>query len=171
MFYGDAHYTLESLLASQSYQNRHPRVPRDFAILPFNILVRHIDETLGHVQRLSRDIHSTEKRISEGDIKLEDNGDYKLLNRLNNEHIRLQRRSNFEIELAKNLLKYIDEYHRMWTALWEGGTGYIEDMREKIDQQMRYSEQVQVDLDVIPRRIKNQSKAVRAPRSSALIWQ
>ena len=124
------------------------------------MLVNHVDETLGQVQKLSRDITTSEKRIAEGDIKLEDNGDYKLLNRLNLEHIRLQRRSSFEVDLATNLLKYIDEYHRMWNVLWEGGTGYIDDMREKIQQQTRYSEQVQMDLDVIPRRIKNQSKAV-----------
>ena len=48
----------------------------------------------------------------------------------------------------------------MWTTLWEGGTSYIEDMQEKVEQQMRYSEQVRVDLEIIPRRIKNQSKAV-----------
>ncbi|KAK1013570.1 hypothetical protein LTR54_004477 [Friedmanniomyces endolithicus] len=101
---------------------------------------------------------STEKRLAEGDLNLENNGDYRLLNRLNLEHIRLQRRSNFELELAANLVRYIDEYYKMWSALWEGGTSYIDDMREKIDQQMRYSEQVQKDLDLLPQRIKNQSK-------------
>ena len=111
-------------------------------------------------KKLSREITSTERRIADGGIKLEDNGDYKLLNRLNLEHIRLQRRSNFEIELGENLRKYIEEYHRMWALLWEGGTSYIEDMREKIDQQMRYCEQVKLDLEVLPRRIKNQSKAI-----------
>ena len=161
VYFADERYSLRKLLASQQYQNKHPKVPRDFAILPVNILVHHVEETLEQVQKLSREIHSTEKRIAEGDIKLEDNGDYKLLNRLTNEHIRLQRRSNFEIELAANLLKYMDEYHRMWMTLWEGGTSYVDDMREKIDQQMRYSEQVRTDLEVIPRRIKNQSKAVR----------
>ncbi|KAF2716507.1 hypothetical protein K431DRAFT_235238 [Polychaeton citri CBS 116435] len=151
---------LQNLLASHTYQNRHPKVPRDFGILPFNILVRHVSETLSQVQSLSRELTGTEKRIANGDISLDDNGDYKLLNRLNLEHLRLQRRSNFEIELAQNLLKYIDEYQRMWTHLWEGGTGYIEDMREKIEQQTRYSDHIKHDLDVIPRRIKNQSKAI-----------
>ena len=51
----------------------------------------------------------------------------------------------------------------MWTNLWEGGTGYIDDMQDKVEQQMRYSEQVRVDLEIIPRRIKNQSKAVSRP--------
>ncbi|KAK5720497.1 hypothetical protein LTR17_014973 [Elasticomyces elasticus] len=156
----DDHYSLDTLLASQVYQNRHPKVPRDFAILPINILVHHVEETLGYVQRLSREMTSTEKRLADGDMNLENNGDYKLLNRLNLEHIRLQRRSDFELELAANLVKYIDEYHRMCSALWEGGTSYIEDMREKIEQQMRYSEQVQRDLDLLPRRIKNQSKTI-----------
>ncbi|KAK3615403.1 hypothetical protein LTR56_026611 [Elasticomyces elasticus] len=156
----DDHYSLDTLLASQIYHNRHPKVPRDFAILPINILVHHVEETLGYVQRLSREMTSTEKRLADGDLNLENNGDYKLLNRLNLEHIRLQRRSDFELELAANLVKYIDEYHRMWSALWEGGTSYIEDMREKIEQQKRYSEQVQRDLDLLPRRIKNQSKTI-----------
>ncbi|KAK5684116.1 hypothetical protein LTS10_003980 [Elasticomyces elasticus] len=156
----DDHYSLDTLLASQVYHNRHPKVPRDFAILPINILVHHVEETLGYVQRLSREMTSTEKRLADGDMNLENNGDYKLLNRLNLEHIRLQRRSDFELELAANLVKYIDEYHRMWSALFEGGTGYIEDMHEKIEQQMRYSEQVQRDLDLLPRRIKNQSKTI-----------
>ncbi|WPG99167.1 Hypothetical protein R9X50_00197800 [Acrodontium crateriforme] len=160
LFIADDKYSLESLLSNQQYIQRHPKVPRDFAILPFNILVHHVDETIVQVQSLSRDVLSTEKRIAEGEIRLEDNGDYKLLNRLNLEHIRLQRRSNFQIELGQNLLKYIDEYHRMWSVLWEGGTSYIEDMREKIDQQMRYCEQVKLDLEVLPRRIKNQSKAI-----------
>ncbi|KAK0352836.1 hypothetical protein LTR59_015809 [Friedmanniomyces endolithicus] len=115
---------------------------------------------LSHVQRLSREMTSTEKRLAEGDLNLENNGDYRLLNRLNLEHIRLQRRSNFELELAANLVRYIDEYYKMWSALWEGGTSYIDDMREKIDQQMRYSEQVQKDLDLLPQRIKNQSKTI-----------
>ncbi|KAI7264305.1 hypothetical protein KC345_g8863 [Hortaea werneckii] len=153
-------YDLNTLLASQPYQNRHPKVPRDLAILPFSILVHHVEETLEHVQKLSREVTSTEKRIADGDIKLEDNGDYKLLNRLNLEHIRLQKRSDFELELAENLTKYIDEYHRIWATLWEGGTSYIEDMKERIEQQMRYSRQVQRDLQMLPRRIKNQSKAI-----------
>ncbi|KAI7235775.1 hypothetical protein KC330_g4074 [Hortaea werneckii] len=153
-------YDLNTLLASQPYQNRHPKVPRDLAILPFSILVHHVEETLEHAQKLSREVTSTEKRITDGDIKLEDNGDYKLLNRLNLEHIRLQKRSEFELELAENLTKYIDEYHRIWAALWEGGTSYIEDMKERIEQQMRYSRQVQRDLLILPRRIKNQSKAI-----------
>ena len=126
-----------------------------------SILVHHVDDTLSQVQKLSREVTSTEKRIADGDIKVEDNGDYKLLNRLNLEHIRLQRRSNFELDLAANLVRYIDEYQKIWTQLWEGGTSYIEDMKEKIEQQMRYSQQVQKDLDILPRRIKNQSKAVR----------
>ena len=33
-------------------------------------------------------------------------------------------------------------------------------MREKIEQQTRYAEQVKIDLEVVPRRIKNQQKAV-----------
>ena len=161
LYIADERYSLNNLLASQEYQNKHPKVPRDFAILPLNILVHHVDDTLSQVQKLSREVTSTEKRIADGDIKVEDNGDYKLLNRLNLEHIRLQRRSNFELELAANLVRYIDEYQKIWTQLWEGGTSYIEDMKEKIEQQMRYSQQVQKDLDILPRRIKNQSKAVR----------
>ncbi|EMC97977.1 hypothetical protein BAUCODRAFT_409722 [Baudoinia panamericana UAMH 10762] len=160
MYFADERYSLDKLLSGRTYHNRHPKVPRDFAVLPVTILVHHIDETLGQTQKLSREVTSTEKRIADGDIQLQDNGDYKLLNRLNLEHIRLQRRSDFELELATNLLKYFDEYQKMWTALWEGGTGYLEDMREKIEQQMRYSEQVKRDLDILPRRIKNQSKAI-----------
>lgn len=157
----DETYGLNALLADVQYENKHPKVPKDFGILPLNILVQHIDETLRQVQILSRDITATELRLSEGDISLEENGDYKLLNRFNIEQLRLHRRSNFETELGRNLMKYFDEYHRMWTNLWEGGTSYIEDMQEKVEQQMRYSEQVRVDLEIIPRRIKNQSKAVR----------
>jgi len=161
IFITDEQYSLDALLSGQPYLNRHPKVPRDFAILPFNVLVHHIEETGDYVQRLSRELQSTEKRIAEGSISLDDNGDYKLLNRLNLEQLRLQRRSNFEIELAENLLKYINEYHNLWVPLWEGGTSYIEEMREKIEQQTRYAEQVKIDLDVIPRRIKNQNKTVR----------
>jgi len=156
----DENYSLNALLADVKYENKHPKVPRDFAILPFNILVQHVDETLRQVQILSRDITTTEIRLSEGDISLEENGDYKLLNKFNIEQLRLQRRSNFETELGRNLKKYLDEYLHMWTNLWDGGTSYIDDMQEKVEQQMRYSEQVRVDLEIIPRRIKNQSKAV-----------
>ena len=135
-------------------------MPRDFAVLPINILIHHVEATLSEVESLSKQMTSTEKRISDGDINLESNSDYKLLNRLNLEHIRLQRRSDFETELADNLTQYIDEYQRMWTALWEGGTSYVDDMRDKIAQQMRYHDQVKRDLEFLPRRIKNQSKAV-----------
>jgi hypothetical protein len=107
MFIGDDHYSLDNLLSGQPYLNRHPKVPRDFAVLPFQILVHHVEETLEYVQRLMRELTSTEKRIAEGSISLDDNGDYKLLNRLNLEHLRLQRRSNFEVELAENLTKYV----------------------------------------------------------------
>jgi hypothetical protein len=108
MFIGDDHYSLDNLLSGQPYLNRHPKVPRDFAVLPFQILVHHVEETLEYVQRLMRELTSTEKRIAEGSISLDDNGDYKLLNRLNLEHLRLQRRSNFEVELAENLTKFVD---------------------------------------------------------------
>ncbi len=160
VFIGDDHYSLDNLLSGQAYLNKHPKVPRDFAVLPFNILVTHVEETLGYVHRLERELTSTEKRIAEGKISLDDNGDYKLLNRLSLEHLRVQRRSNFELELAENLLKYVGEYHDLWRHLWEGGTGYIEEMREKIEQQTRYAKQVHLDLEIIPRRIKGQSKAV-----------
>jgi hypothetical protein len=163
LFIGDDHYSLDNLLSGQPYLNKHPKVPRDFAVLPFNILVHHIEETLGYVQRLARELTSAEKRIAEGSISLEENGDYKLLNRLSLEHLRLQRRSNFEMELAENLTKYIEEYHNLWKHLWEGGTSYIEEMREKIEQQTRYAKQVNVDLEIVPRRIKNQRKAVGIP--------
>ena len=138
-------------------------MPKDFSILPFNVLVHHVEQTLRDTQKLTRDLISTEKRIADGKINLDDNGDYKLLNRLNLEHLRLQRRSNFELELAENLMKYINEYFNMWerVGLWEGGTGYVDEMKEKIEQQTRYVKQVSVDLEVIPRRVKNQSKAVR----------
>ena len=163
MYIADERYSLDNLLAGLEYTHRHPRVPKDFSILPFNVLVHHVEETLGDAQRLNTDLTSTEKRISNGEINLDDNGDYKLLNRLNLEHLRLQRRSNFELELAANLMKYIDEYFNMWerVGLWEGGTSYVDEMREKIEQQTRYAKQVSIDLEIIPRRIKNQSKAVR----------
>ena len=48
----------------------------------------------------------------------------------------------------------------MWSALWEGGTSYIDEMKEKVEQQARYAQQVKLDIDVIPRRIKNQSKTI-----------
>lgn len=160
LYMTDDNFSLNALLSSKEYINKHPKVPRDFAVLPFHILVHHVDETLSQVQDLSRQITATERRIADGRISLEDNGDYKLLNRLNLEHVRLQRRSNFEIELASNLIKYLEAYQRLWAQLWEGGIGYIEDMREKVDQQTRYSEQVQRDLEMMPRRIDNQSKAV-----------
>lgn len=160
MYIADDAYSLDALLASKQYLNTHPKVPRDFAVLPFHILVRHVDETLEQVQKLSQDINSTERRIANGDVTVDDNGDHKLLNRLNLEHFRLQRRSDFEIDLAANLQKYLDAYHRIWTHLWEGGTGYLDDMREKVEQQMRYSTQVRKELEAMPRRIDNQSKAV-----------
>lgn len=62
-------YDLNTLLASQPYQNRHPKVPRDLAILPFSILVHHVEETLEHAQKLSREVTSTEKRITDGDVR------------------------------------------------------------------------------------------------------
>lgn len=162
LYVADEAYSLDNLLAGQEYIHRHPKVPKDFSILPFNILVHHVEQTLSDVQRLSVDLTSTEKRIADGDIRLTDNGDYKLLNRLNLEHLRLQRRSKFELELAENLLKYINEYFNMWerVGLWEGGTSYIDEMKEKLAQQTRYADQVSIDLEMMPRRIKNQSKAV-----------
>lgn len=160
IFITDEQYGLETLLSSQPYLNKHPKVGKDFAILPYNILVNHIEETFGFVQRLSRELESCEKRIAEGSISLDDNGDYKLLNRLNLEHLRLQRRSNFELELATNLLKYFTEYEKIWYRVLEGGTSYIDEMKEKIEQQTRYAEQLRLDLEVIPRRIKGQSKTV-----------
>ena len=76
--------------------NRHPKVPRDFAILPFNILVHHIEETVTAVQKLLEKLTSIEKRIAEGGIDFENKGgDFRALNYLNLEHLRLQRRSNF----------------------------------------------------------------------------
>ncbi|KAK5118893.1 hypothetical protein LTR62_000104 [Meristemomyces frigidus] len=160
VYVANEEYNLQSLLGNEKYNNRHPKVPRDFAVLPLNILIKHVEETLIQVERLSRDMTSTEKRISDGEIHLENNEDYKLLNRLNLEHIRLMRRSDFEIELADNLTEYINEYHRMWSSLWEGGISYIEETKEKIQQQVRYHNQVRRDLDILPQRIKNQGKAV-----------
>ncbi|SMQ47519.1 unnamed protein product [Zymoseptoria tritici ST99CH_1A5] len=160
LYVADEHYSLNALLSGQQYLNKHPKVPRDFAILPFCILKHHVDETLVAVQELTRLITSAERRIAEGVISLDDNGDYKLINRLNLEHVRLQRRSDFQNDLGSNLLKYLDAYQRLWSVLFEGGTGYIEDMREKVEQQMRYSTQVQKDLEMLPRRIDNQSKAM-----------
>lgn len=50
----DDTFSLNALLADVPYENKHPKVPRDFAILPFNILVQHVDETLRQVQSTLR---------------------------------------------------------------------------------------------------------------------
>jgi hypothetical protein len=79
------------------------------------------------------------------------------------EHGRLQRRSQFEIELGTNLLKYLDSYQTLWQSLWEGATDFLDDMKDKVEQQLRYADQVRKDLEMMPRRIDNQSKAVQCP--------
>ena len=169
VFIADEKYSLNALLGSQPYLNTHPKVPRDFAILPLQVLVHHVEETVEDVKKLHRELIQvekniatidTERRFANGDISLDDNEDFKRLNRFNQEHLRLQRRSKFELELTENLLKYIDKYSTMWRVLWEGDTSYVDEFKEKTQQQFRYAEQSRTDLDVIPRRVKIQSKTV-----------
>lgn len=166
VFVHDATFDLNALLAAQPYLNTHARVPRDFAVLPFAIYVRHVHQTFHHVAALSRHITAAEHGLADTNDDLDEDRDFKLeyrqLNVFNLEQLRLQTRSKFELDLGDNLLKYVDEYHRLWAPLFDRDTTYIDDMREKIEQQMRYSEQVKHELEIIPRRIKNHSKAARS---------
>ncbi|QIW97052.1 hypothetical protein AMS68_002570 [Peltaster fructicola] len=160
----DINYDLDALLKGQAYLNKHAKAPRDFTILPFSIFMHHVDETFIHVQRLSQRITVTEHELASSEDVLEESRefkeDYKRLNDFNLEHLRLSTRSKFELELGENLHKYIDQYCQLHELALSLDTSYVDDLREKINQQLRYANQVQHDLEFIPKRIKNQSKAI-----------
>jgi len=128
-------------------------------ILPVRILTKHVDETRAQLQDLLKKLTDLEKRIASSGAQLNPEADNKTLNDFSLEHMRLHRRSNFQHDLAINILKYIAEKDE---RLHNRGYRYTypKSMKEMVERQLRYSRSSSYDFETIPRRIRNQSKAV-----------
>lgn len=160
VYVADPVYALQELLPGQQYFDTLPQSRKDFLVLPFAILVKHVAETGALLAKLAKELTQTEKRIASEDVRLTEQADTKLLHDYILEHMRLHRRANFERELATNLLKYLKCYDEIHAQSHNIVNPYTKTMRHKVSQQVRYSERLQYDLDTTPSRVKYTSKAV-----------
>jgi hypothetical protein len=84
---------------------------------------------------------------------------------MNLEHMKIHRRWNFELDLAASILRYIDAM----TARDNGKNKHsiatcTKPMKDQVARHVRASEALKYDFETLPKRIRNQSKAV-SPRS------
>ncbi|OCK74103.1 hypothetical protein K432DRAFT_364013 [Lepidopterella palustris CBS 459.81] len=119
-------------------------------ILPVRILEEQVVYTRDELMKLLQRLVEVEKRIASGHLppNAEDN---RILNALSLEHIRLHRRWSFTLELGRNILRYYEASLLLPTSKALG---------EEVQMQMRFSEQSRYDFENLPRRIRNQSKAI-----------
>jgi hypothetical protein len=118
---------------------------------------------------LAKELNVIEERIAGlsedialGNMMQSTEKDNRLLNEMNLRHMKFHRRWNFELELGSTILRYFD-----MAAARDNGKhrlnfhAYTKAMRDQVERQVRSSKSLEYDFDTIPRRIRNQSKAVR----------
>lgn len=143
-------------------------------VLPIRILQKHSLATRKLLMDLAKEVTETEVRIAQGKVMQNtetDNkflknmnsteADNKLLNGMNLRHMKIHRRWNFELELGASILQYFDT-----VAARDNGknrhniAACTKPMRDQVGRQIRASEALKYDFETIPKRIRNQSKAV-----------
>ena len=131
-------------------------------VLPIRILQKHTEATRKQLVDLAKYLTETEQRIALGRVLENTEDDNKLLNGMNLEHMKIHRRWNFEKELGTNILRYFDTAGARDNGKHKQNVkAYTKLMRDQVERQIRYSEALNYDFETIPKRIRNQSKAVR----------
>jgi hypothetical protein len=170
LYIADKAYSLDALLASYSLQDARCTPSDDDPIcrflvlsmtLPTRILCAHTLATRKALTSLAKEVTETEKRIALGQVLQNTEADNKLLNNMNLEHMKIHRRWNFELELGATILGYFD----MVAERDNGKKGHdvrkcAKPMRDVVARQIRSSESLKYEFETIPKRIRNQSKAV-----------
>lgn len=139
-------------------------------LLPVRILQKHTAATRKRLVDLAKELTLTEERIARlsedialGKMMQSTEKDNRLLNEMNLRHMKYHRRWNFEHELGASILRYFDMVAARDTGFKPGKHKHIvqaKAMRDQVERQIRSSESLKYDFDTIPRRIRNQSKAV-----------
>ena len=128
-------------------------------ILPVRILQEQVIYNRDELFKLIKRVNEVETRIATGNVPPNAEDDNRILNKLSLEHLSLHQRWNFALELGGNMLRYFDAIANRSLS---PGFEYSRIMREEVERQIRYSEQARYDFENLPRRIRNQSKAVSA---------
>ncbi|OCK94825.1 uncharacterized protein K441DRAFT_89226 [Cenococcum geophilum 1.58] len=131
--------------------------PIDFMILPVRILQEQVIYNRDELFKLIKKVNEVETRIATGNVPPNAETDNRILNKLSLEHLSLHQRWNFALELGGNMLRYFDAIANRSLS---PGFEYSRIMREEVERQIRYSEQARYDFENLPRRIRNQSKAI-----------
>lgn len=164
IFVSDENYDLSSLLDScRLHANDNPicKYLAMSMVLPIKILQRHCVATRKSLVMLAKEVTKTEERIAEGKVPTNTEEDNKLLNEMNLRHMKIHRRWNFELELGASILQYFDKSaSRDGSKRKHNVLGCMKSMRDEVERELRYSKTLQYDFDTIPRRIRNQSKAI-----------
>jgi hypothetical protein len=164
LFISDEHYGLSSLIASCKLHANDDPVCKYLAmsmVLPIKILQRHCAATRKSLVTLAKEVTATEERIAEGKVPTNTEEVNKLLNELNLRHMKIHRRWNFELELGTSIMQYFAESTSRYNSKRKHNVSEcIKPMRDEVEREIRYSRTLQYDFDSIPRRIRNQSKAV-----------
>jgi len=167
LYIADKEYDLDELLQTYSLPvslGNSDSVCRFHAmsmVLPMKIFRTHTEATRKQLEDLAKLITQTELRIASGQVDENTEKDNKSLNSMNLHHMRIHRRWNFERELGASILQYFDI-----AVARENGKrkdtlkAIIKPMRSQVERQARYSLALKYDMDTIPKRIRNQSKAV-----------
>jgi hypothetical protein len=177
LYVADEEYSLKNLLGSTSVQDYcssgNDSIICKFHVLsmllPVRILQKHTAATRKRLVDLAKELTVIEERIAGlsedialGNMMQSTEKDNRLLNEMNLKHMKFHRRWNFELELGASILRYFD-----MAAARDSGKhkhnvqAYTKAMRDQVERKIRSSESLKYDFDTIPRRIRNQSKAVR----------
>jgi len=168
---------LESLLRETAFPSDYGPLFPDFMFLPVCILKN-------EVEQVGRELKELKKHVLKGDDRLlsRDPAD---LDRVKNElfglgktHLKLRDRWLFAKGLAENLVKCFGEIARLQgndiggsssSSSSRSKTTYSKILMQRVETQIAMSDILQLDLDAIPPKIKQQHKTVpnfQSPRNS-----
>lgn len=175
VYIADEEYSLKNLLGFTSIQDyclsgSNGAISKFHVLsmlLPVLILQKHTAATRKRLVELAKELTLIEERIARlsedialGKMMQSTEKDNRLLNEMNLRHMKYHRRWNFEHELGTSILRYFDTVAARDSGKHKHSV-QAKAMRDQVERQIQSSESLKYDFDTIPRRIRNQSKAVR----------
>jgi hypothetical protein len=151
---------LESLLSETSFPSDYAPLFPDFMFLPVCILRHEVEQVGRELQKLKKLVQEGEGRVLSKDPRGLDQVKNELFE-LDKIHLKLRDRWLFGKGLAENLVKCFGEISRL-QGMDDGGSKplYSKILTQRVETQITLSNMLQLDLDAIPSKIKQQHRTV-----------
>lgn len=163
---------LESLLRETSFPSDYGPLFPDFMFLPVCILKNEVEQVGRELKKLKKLVLEGEDRVLSKDPRSLDHVKNGLFG-LDKTHLKIRDRWLFGKGLAENLAKCFGEISRRQGKDNDGGSSskaiYSKILMQRVETQIAMSNILQLDLDAIPSKIKQQHKMVPISNPKTLI--